>query len=135
MRDVVSTPAGRLEFACQVDDQELLLKHRRHIQRGEVENWTIPGRVDITFVRAKLEPPRWGSGPPVDVYLGAVWTVIARRPCGPLDFGAHLTDPEAHQHIDASPGEAVEAVTYDRPGLSLSIGTHDDETLATRAKH
>ena len=111
------------------------MTHQRKMPRGVVEQWTSPGAVDITFVRADLEPPVFGTGPPVDVYTGAVWSLTAYRLCGPLKFGAHLTDPEAQLHLDASNGEALEAVTFERAGLRLSIGTHDDEALKVRTEH
>ena len=111
------------------------MTHQRKMPRGVVEQWTSPGAMDITFVRADLEPPVFGTGPPVDVYTGAVWSLTAYRLSGPLKFGAHLTDPEAQLHLDASNGEALEAVTFERAGLRLSIGTHDDEALKVRTEH
>lgn len=61
-----------------------------------------------------------------------MWSLRARRPCGALTLGAHLTAADAPALTGYEGGDQLTAVIYRRDGLVPSVGTHDDDALGRR---
>lgn len=133
MRHVLDTPAGPVELVCRVDDLEPSLHSVQRFGAGVRETWVSPGRLEVVFLRTELGPPRHREDrPPLDGYVGIVWTLSAAVECGPLTFSAHLTDPAVRESSAPNNGEHLSAVTYETDDFALSIGTQDDEALRSR---
>ncbi len=130
VRHVLGTPAGPVELVCLVDGLEPALVDVQPLGSGVREIWASPGQLEVGFLRTDLGPPRHGQDrPPLDGYVGVVWTLSAQVACGPLTFGAHLIDPLVEEDTGPNSGECLSAVTYETDDYALSIGTQDDEAL------
>jgi hypothetical protein len=131
---LLTTPAGPVELTCSVDGHEALtLTGTRALPRGVVETWGCADRLEVTLVVAHIDPPLSEDWPPLDGYVGAVWSMRARRPCGALTLGARLTAADAPARSGYDGSDQLAAVTHRRDGLVLSVGTHDDDALGRRA--
>jgi hypothetical protein len=134
VRHVLTTPAGPLELTCSIDGpQALVLTASRPLPTGVVETWSISDQFEVTFVVAHIDAPLSDHWLPLDGYVGAVWSLRARRPCGVLTLGARLTAADAPDHAGYNGGDQLAAITYEREELVLSVGTHDDDALGRRA--
>lgn len=110
-----------------------MLTGTRRLPTGVVETWRCSDQLEVTFVVAHIDPPLSGHWLPLDGYVGAVWRLHARRPCGVLTLDARLTAADAPAYSGHDCGDQLEAVTYERDELVLSVGTQDDDALGRRA--
>lgn len=132
MEQLISTPVGDLELTWFVEGLEPALTRTRGGEGDLSEQWSSPGRLEVSIVQTNVRAPSAAGRSPVDGFLAVVWTLDALDRCGPIHIGAHFADPTARQHLNPDTGEVLEAVTYGADGYALSIGTQDDEALQAR---
>ncbi|MBD8058006.1 hypothetical protein IC607_03380 [Cellulomonas sp. JH27-2] len=131
LEHTVATPLGEITLACDVEDVRFPAPVRRPLRTGSAQTWSVSGVVDVTLVVAHVDSRLADYGEPLDDFVGAVWMVVAHAPVGPTTITSRLAG-KGRGGIESD--EGLCAVTYERGGVALAIGTHDDDVLARRVR-